>query len=522
MVVGCSGSDEPVGKSASKESDAGNVTLGLVPVTGIVLNSVDFVVTGTPKIAGTPLPKGTLPTPGTDNNFSAGIPVPVGTGYILSLTASSAATDDDITCTGTSAPFDVTPNSAAVFQMTLTCVDNSNGQLVATVKVETDACPRLIPDYASAIPSTATIGKNIAVNALGHDLDGKTVSYAWSIPAANASVGSFAAASSQATTFGCAAGGADIVASVTMSNTECTKTLKTIISCVSLTCGNGVLDPNETCDPNAPAGSPGFNAFGCPADCTAHCGQDGVEAPTEQCELPAGVPTNDCTAECRTRTVIECGDGFLTPGEACERVGTILPVGTAVGSGCDANCVVTPPATIACGDGTVNGTDQCDPGLTAGILTGSTTCSDSCLSISSDACVACEQGGACFEFSDSCITNSNDFSARSAADRTACYDVQECITATGCADGTGTLTGCYCGTAFPTTPACQAATPSAVNGACSAVIRAAMGTGTFSDGKPTNTEVLERFLTVDYAGGGAIARYNCDKGSASCRTVCGF
>jgi hypothetical protein len=527
MVVGCSGSDEPVGKSASKESDAGSVTLGLVPVTGIVLNSVDFVVTGTPKIAGTPLPKGTLPTPGTDNNFSAGIPVPVGTGYILSLTASSAATDDDITCTGTSAPFDVTPNSAAAFNMTLTCVDNSNGQLVATVNVKTDACPRLIPDYASAIPSTANIGSNIAVNALGHDLDGKTVSYAWSIPAANASVGSFAAAGSKATTFGCAAGGNDIVATVTMSNTECTKTLKTIISCTSLTCGNGVLDAGETCDPNAAATLPGgavnpaFNAFGCPADCTAHCGQDGVEAPTEQCELPAGVPTGDCTAECRTRE-IKCGDGFLSTGEACETTGNLFPAGTPAGSTCSATCTVGAAPVEVCGNGTIGGAEQCDPGMTAGVLTGSTTCSDSCLSISSDACVTCEQGTACFEFSDSCITNSNDFSARTAADRTACYDVQECITATGCADGAGTLTGCYCGSAFPTTSACQAAAPSAVNGACAAVIRAAMGTGTFSDGKPTNTEVLERFLTVDYAGGGAIARYNCDKGSAACRTVCGF
>jgi hypothetical protein len=288
-----------------------------------------------------------------------------------------------------------------------------------------------------------------------------------------------------------------------------------------------VLDAGETCDtaalPTLPGGAvnPAYNAFGCPSDCTAHCGLDGVEGPTEQCELPAGVPTGECTTECRTRA-ISCGDGFLTTGEACEKVGTLLPPGTPAGSGCSATCTVTPPVVEACGNGTVGGTEQCDPGMTGGELTGSTTCSDQCKSISSAACVTCEQGGACFEFSDSCLTNSNDFSARSAADRRSCFDVQECIRSTGCANGTGTLTGCYCGTAFPVTADCQAATPSAVNGLCKTQIRNAMGAGSFADGKATNTEILSRYLTVDYAGGGAIARYNCDKASATCRTTCGF
>lgn len=516
MVVGCSGSDVSPDRSA-RESDAGDVNLSLVPVTGITLNSINYVVTGTPAIAGTPLPSGVLPTPGTDDNFSFGIPVPVGTGYVLSLTASSAATDDDITCTGASAPFNVTPNSAASFDLTITCVDNTNGQLVATVDIATDACPRLIPKYASAIPSTANVGSNIAVNALGADLDGKPVTYSWSIPAANAGMGVFAAAGSQATTFGCAGPGNDVVATVTLGNGECTKKLTTTISCTSLTCGNGVLDAGETCDTAAIVGSPGYNAFGCPSDCTATCGSGGVEAPTEQCELPGGVPTADCTAECRTRA-IQCGDGFLTTGEACD--GALLPPGTPATQICSPTCTLIAAPVEQCGNATVGGTEQCDPGQTAGVTTGSTTCSDDCKTISNAACVACEQGGACFEFSDSCLTNSNDFSARSAADRALCYDVQACITSTNCADGANTLTSCYCGPLA--TAACQAATPSAVTGVCKDVIRAAMGTGTFGDGGPTNTEVLERFLSVDYAGGGAIARYNCDKASATCRPLCGF
>ncbi len=524
MVIACSGSEVPHGKSNAKvEGDKGEVSLGLVPVSGITLNEVNYVVTGTPKIAGTELPHGKLPTPGTDDNFSTGIQVPVGTGYVLSLTADSAATDDDITCTGASAPFAVTPNSTTAFSLTLTCVDNSNGQLVATVNVDTDACPRLIPDYATAIPSTANVGSNIAVNALGHDKDGKPVTYAWSVAAADAAVGSFTAAGSQATSFKCNGPGADVKVTVTMGNGECTKKLDTRVSCTSLTCGNGVLDTGETCDvaaqPTLPGGgaNPAYNPFGCPTDCTATCGQDGIELPTEQCELPGGVENGDCTAQCRNRPVA-CGDGWLSTGEQCD--GNKFPAGTPEGTTCSATCVATAPS-IVCGDGAINGTEQCDPGLNGGVLTGSSTCSDKCKSVASQDCVDCEQGGACFEFSESCLTNGNTGEARTAADRTACFDVEACIQASNCADGANTLTSCYCGNL--STSDCQGATPEAVAGnACATVIRAAMGAGSYSDGKATNKEVLERFLSVDFAGGAAIARYNCVKASATCRPLCGF
>ncbi|HYQ14413.1 MAG TPA: hypothetical protein VEQ58_01605, partial [Polyangiaceae bacterium] len=86
-VQGCSADVSSPEHSASSESDAGRVSLNLVPVSGITVNSVNYVVTGTPAIPGTPLPSGVLPTPGNDKNFTFGIPVPVGTGYTLSLTA---------------------------------------------------------------------------------------------------------------------------------------------------------------------------------------------------------------------------------------------------------------------------------------------------------------------------------------------------------------------------------------------------------------------------------------------------
>src|SRR5882724_6741322 len=228
-VQGCSSdivSSSPAGQSAGVgEGNTGTVSMNLVPISGVTINSVSYVVTGTPAIPGTPLPSGVLPTPGTSDNFTFGIPVPVGTGYTLSLTAVSAETGDDITCTGSHGPFDVTPNTSTGFPLTLTCVDNSSGQLVATVDVKTNACPRLIPDYASAIPGTANVGSNIALNALGHDLDGKVVTYAWSVTAAGASVGSFTGATTASPTFACTGVGTDVPVTVTLSNGDCTKPL---------------------------------------------------------------------------------------------------------------------------------------------------------------------------------------------------------------------------------------------------------------------------------------------------------
>ena len=56
-VQGCSSdiaSSSP-GQSAG-EGKTGTVSLNLVPVSGITVNSVNYVVTGTPAIPGTPLP----------------------------------------------------------------------------------------------------------------------------------------------------------------------------------------------------------------------------------------------------------------------------------------------------------------------------------------------------------------------------------------------------------------------------------------------------------------------------------
>ncbi len=263
-----------------------------MPVTGVTLNSVSYVVTGTPLIPGSALPAGSVPTPGTDESFTFGLPVPVGQGYTLSVSAASAEAGDDITCTGAMGPFDIAPNTGVSITLTLTCRDNSTGQLIANTQVETDACPRLIPDYALVIPSYMATGSHGAVAAAGHDLDGKAVSYRWSVHPARASVGSFSNPAVARTSFQCSGIGS-LPLTVTMSNQECQKRLDVEVTCSSGgECGDGIFQVGEDCDPYIPAGQPGSGQFGCTADCNIACGDGVIESPVEECELNGGPPHN--------------------------------------------------------------------------------------------------------------------------------------------------------------------------------------------------------------------------------------
>jgi len=155
-----------------------------------------------------------------------------------------------------------------------------------------------------------------------------------------------------------------------------------------------------------------------------------------------------------------------------------------------------------CGDSTIEA-GECEP-------PGSALCSDDCVEVASLACFDCEQASACYEFSENCLVFAG-------AEQSLCYDVHECVNESGCADGENTLTSCFCGeldtSACIEAPSTGAGSP---NGACAEIIRSAMGADA------TNSQVLTRYLNIEYPGGAAIARMNCDKLAPECIDVCGF
>ncbi len=126
-------------------------------------------------------------------------------------------------------------------------------------------------------------------------------------------------------------------------------------------CGDGIVDPStEECDLGADNVT---RAYGLgPGECSAadcrrlgYCGDEIVDIPNESCDDA----TDDDSGACPRCQSWRCGDGFVGPGEACD---------WSVDDNCTEDC-----ARPTCGDGKIQGDEQCDDGN----------------EIDSDNCVAC-------------------------------------------------------------------------------------------------------------------------------------
>lgn len=492
VVAGCSSNDvAKQGTAKGGEGPTGMIGLSLQPVSGVTLNTIHYVVNKAGSA--TPVLEGDLPTPGTAKTFSFGLPLPVGTGYTISLSGTSVE-NAKVTCVGSFGPFDVTANASTALNMTLTCTDTTNGSVKGGVTVTTDACPRLSLDFVVATPSAQNVPGNIAVAGSAHDLDGKTIQYSWKV--SDTAVGTFAPANAATSTFSCVAGSATpVTLTLTASNGECSKSLTEDVSCVNVTCGNGALDPGEVCDPSV-AGT-----TGCLPNCTkATCGNGIVETPVEQCD-PVPADLNNCTATCQTRVKV-CGDGFLEAGEACDP----SVAGT---TNCNPDCTINAPA--VCGNNVKEAGEVCDPKFTVN------DCGADCKSITTAACLTCENAtspGAsapnCSDFVN-CDSAVGVAAAGSPAAGTAksllCNETLDCVRDSGCASGGKAPIACYCGTADGA--ACQAGNG---NGVCKTQIERSLETTSFS-------QIAARIGDVTFGGGVAMARIDCDQ--TFCAAQCG-
>jgi cysteine-rich repeat protein len=175
---------------------------------------------------------------------------------------------------------------------------------------------------------------------------------------------------------------------------------------VAQTCGNGMLDPGESCDDANRIGGDGCTALcqleadwacdppGMPCRHITTCG-DGKLSGTEACDDGNAKAGDGCAADC---TAVEtgwqcrvpgkpcvplCGDGLLTADERCDDKNVVS------GDGCSSRCQVEPgwtcdgtPSTCThsvCGNGMVQAGESCDKGALNGLFLGDGTgCSKTC------------------------------------------------------------------------------------------------------------------------------------------------
>ncbi|MET0791003.1 MAG: hypothetical protein ABW061_05735, partial [Polyangiaceae bacterium] len=428
VVVGCSGSE--INKPGSAKAETVNtVGLELQPVAGVTLNTIHYIVTK--DGVATPVLEGDLPTPGTGKTFTVGLPIPVGNGYTLSLSAVSVESAV-ITCAGSVGPFDIAPNQTKQLATTLVCTDANKGNANNVVTVATDACPRLIVDYVVVSPNTATTtapNNTIAVATKAHDLDNKPLTYAWKL--ADPTIATFASATAATTTLTCVNKKDLVDITLTANNGECIKAITTQVSCTSLTCGNGAHDPGEECD--ATAGD-----TQCLPTCKlAVCGNGNVETPVEACD-PVPADLDNCTALCQLQPIV-CGDGKLTSGEDCD--GTKFKAGTPANATCTALCKIEIPETIVCGNNIKQAGELCDPVFTVN------NCGSDCKEITSAACFACENTpDTCIDFVDCSQISGNAAVGTPGAGipkANLCNETLDCIRDSKCAAGGNGLIKCY-------------------------------------------------------------------------------
>jgi hypothetical protein len=169
-----------------------------------------------------------------------------------------------------------------------------------------------------------------------------------------------------------------------------------------------------------------------------------------------------------------------------------------------------------CGDGKVEGAEECDNGVEGMTWKGDRLCSVDCRIVATQACVDAEQAGDCFASSDNCMGPSG--TPFTLEQIRTCYDVFTCFRQSKCIDGAGSLGKCYCGTL--STAACGSApfnlsSPGAPNGPCAAIMQKG------NPGVTTNSGILGGLTTKSRPAGAAGQRLNCQKNDPACNEPCG-
>jgi cysteine-rich repeat protein len=391
-------------------------------------------------------------------------------------------------------------------------MDDGRGEVIA--EGEFNKCP-IVTQYTVAPLQASVPNGQIALTAQGSDEDDDDVlTFAWT-----ASAGTVSPANSADATYTCTVDGSNTL-TLTVSDGQCDKTADVVVACIALACGNGELDAGEVCDDGNRIDGDGCaancasnetcgngvrdvsvgetcddgNTVGgdaCPADCTLPiCGDGQTEEGggiVETCDDNNTVSGDGCPSDCS----LVCGDGVPEEGE-CEPPNTPT---------CSATCVPIGPA--ECGNGEVEPpSETCEPPSQA-------NCGTDCSGISTDACLACENGNDCAPLVNGCDFYEGQVAqagpAAGVSMEQLCYEAIQCQRESGCGSVGGAI-DCYCGSA--TGAACLSG---GANGPCKTVVERSLE----SIDPPT---VAGRFGNTAFAGGAALLRTQCD--FALCNPVC--
>ncbi|MES1205401.1 MAG: hypothetical protein ABUS79_05640 [Pseudomonadota bacterium] len=218
-TMGCSKKD------SGRSDNVGSIGMAIVLSPGVVINSVTYSITG----------NGITPITGSVNVAGAGSTVsllvqgiPAGNGYTLALNGTSV--DGLTTCMGTQT-FNVVANQTTGVSVTLQCRGpNVTGGIMVDGRF--DNCPMV---NVTASPLTTGVGGVISLSAVGSDLDGDALTYAWTGAPV---VGTFNPANAASSSFTCTAVGPSTL-TVTVSDGRCTSTNVVAVTCVSAGGGTG-------------------------------------------------------------------------------------------------------------------------------------------------------------------------------------------------------------------------------------------------------------------------------------------
>jgi cysteine-rich repeat protein len=295
-VAGCLLAISKCGGQHSAPTELGNVTLSVQLPAQVPIGQVSYQLQNARAKVDL---KGTLSLDELARATAAVRRIPVGKPWTATFSAASA--DGDVSCAG-SASFDVLAEQTTVVSTVLPCQSRTNGPL----KGGPSRRCTIIQTLAVAPTQTAVGG---ALELGVQTLPGERLSplqYAWS-----GAGGSFSDAGRATTVWTCREPGEHTLA-LRVWDEACADRAAATVRCTSLACGNGLLDPDETCEP------PGTSS--CDRGCrkVAGCGNASID-PGEQCDDGNTSGGDGCTATCTRESI--CGNGLIEAGEECEPPG---------------------------------------------------------------------------------------------------------------------------------------------------------------------------------------------------------